>query len=173
MPTPTWVSTVIAASWLVMMPCTTFHLYFPAADVTAAADAARPARERHSRGEHILFVDDEEAIVYVATLILRRLGYRVTGATDAVQALQEFRSRPHEFAAVVTDLAMPGLSGHDLARQVREIRPDIPVVLTSGYVRPGDVEAAQRLGVGEVLLKPNLVGDLEATLHRVLTGGDR
>ena len=152
---------------------TTFHLYFPAADVTAAADAARPARERHGRGEHILFVDDEEAIVYVATLILRRLGYRVTGATDAVQALQEFRSRPHEFAAVVTDLAMPGLSGHDLARQVREIRPDIPVVLTSGYVRPGDVEAAQRLGVGEVLLKPNLVGDLEATLHRVLTGGDR
>jgi len=65
------------------------------------------------------------------------------------------------------------MSGHDLARQVREIRPDIPVVLTSGYVRPGDVEAAQRLGVGEVLLKPNLVGDLEATLHRVLTGGDR
>jgi signal transduction histidine kinase/ActR/RegA family two-component response regulator len=152
---------------------TTFHLHFPAAEAAVAEDAERPARERHGHGEHILFVDDEEAIVYVATLILSRLGYRVTGATDAGQALQEFRSRPHEFAAVVTDLAMPGLSGHDLARQIREIRPDIPVVLTSGYVRPEDGEAAQRLGVGDVLLKPNLVGDLGATLHRVLTGRDR
>jgi signal transduction histidine kinase/ActR/RegA family two-component response regulator len=151
---------------------TTFHLDFPAATAAVAEDAARPPRERHGHGEHILFVDDEDAIVDVATLILSRLGYRVTGATDAVQALQDFRSRPHEFAAVVTDLAMPGLSGHDLARQVREIRPDIPVVLTSGHVRPGDTEAAQRLGVGDVLLKPNLVGDLGATLHRVLTGRD-
>jgi CheY-like chemotaxis protein len=149
---------------------TTFHLYFPAADPSVGEDAAPPAREVHGHGEHILFVDDEEAIVDVATLILSRLGYRVTGSTDAVQALQDFRARPHEFAAVVTDLAMPGLSGHDLARQIRDIRPDLPIVLTSGNVRPADAEAAQRLGVGDVLLKPNLVGDLGATLHRVLTG---
>ncbi len=152
---------------------TTFALVFPAADATVPDDTAALAPELPGHGEHILFVDDEEAIVYVATLILSRLGYRVTGAADAVQALQDFRSRPHDFAAVVTDLAMPGLSGHDLARQVREIRPDIPVVLTSGYVRPEDAEAAQRLGVGDVLLKPSLVGDLGATLHRVLSGRGR
>ena len=117
----------------------------------------------------VLYVDDEEAIVSVATLVLHGLGYRVTGSTDAGQALEDFRSRPYEFAAVVADLSMPGLSGAELARQVREIRPGIPVVLTSGYVRPEDAEAVQPLGLGAVLPKPSLVADLGPTLHRLLT----
>ena len=94
----------------------------------------------------------------------------MTGSTDAVAALQAFRSRPHEFAAVVTDLSMPGLPGHELARQVREIRPDIPLVLTSGYVHPDDAPAVQRLGAVDVILKPNIVAELGPTLHRLLTG---
>jgi PAS domain S-box-containing protein len=149
---------------------TTFHLYFPTADATVTESAPPPTEHLQGHGEHILYVDDEEAIVYVATLILERLGYRVTGSMDAFEALQDFRSRPHEFAAVVTDLSMPGLPGHDLARQVREIRPDIPLVLTSGYVRPDDAPAVQRLGVVDVILKPNIVADLGPTLHRLLTG---
>jgi CheY-like chemotaxis protein len=149
---------------------TTFHLYFPAADATVTESAPPPSEHPQGHGEHIFYVDDEEAIVYVATLILERLGYRVTGWMDAVEALQDFRSRPYEFAAVVTDLSMPGLPGHDLARQVREIRPDIPLVLTSGYVRPDDAPAVQRLGVVDVILKPNIVADLGPTLHRLLTG---
>ena len=148
---------------------TTFHLYFPAAD-GPVTESAPPTEPLHGHGEHILYVDDEEAIIYVATLILERLGYRVTGSTDAAAALQDFRSRPHEFAAVVTDLSMPGLPGHDLARQVREIRPDIPLVLTSGYVHPDDAPAVQRLGVVDVILKPNIVADLGPTLHRLLAG---
>jgi CheY-like chemotaxis protein len=69
---------------------------------------------------------------------------------------------------VVTDLAMPGLSGTDLARQVREIRPGIPLVVTSGYVSPEDTEAVQRLGVGDVISKPDIVTDLGPTLYRLL-----
>jgi CheY-like chemotaxis protein len=149
---------------------TTFHLYFPAADSTVAEAAGQPAPEPRGSGEHILFVDDEEAIVDVATLTLQRLGYRVTGATDAGRALAEFRSRPDEFDAVVTDLSMPGLTGTELARQVREIRPDVAVLLASGYVRPDEAEAVQRLGLGEVILKPDLVAGLGVMLHRVLAG---
>jgi signal transduction histidine kinase/CheY-like chemotaxis protein len=149
---------------------TTFHLYFPAADSTVAEAAGQPAPEPRGSGEHILFVDDEEAIVDVATLTLQRLGYRVTGATDAGRALAEFRSRPDEFDAVVTDLSMPGLTGTELARQVREIRPDVAVLLASGYVRPDEAEAVQRLGLGEVIPKPDLVAGLGVMLHRVLAG---
>ena len=147
---------------------TTFQLYFPVADTTVTEPAPPTAENIRGHGEHVLCVDDEEAILYVATLILQGLGYRVTSSTDAVQALEDFRSRPCEFAAVVTDLSMPGLSGHDLARQIRELRPDIPLVLTAGYVGPAEAEAVQRLGVGDVILKPNLVADLGPALHRLL-----
>ena len=149
---------------------TTFHLYFPAADPAVTEAAPPPAADVTGHGEHILFVDDEEAIVDVATQILRTLGYCVTGSTNAVQALQDFQSRAYEFAAVVTDLSMPGLSGVALARKIRDIRPGIPIVLTSGYVRPEDAPAVQRLGVVDVILKPNLAAELGPTLHRLLTG---
>jgi PAS domain S-box-containing protein len=148
---------------------TTFHLYFPAADATAAAAAAPAAPDLRGHGEHVLYVDDEEPIVHVTSLVLERLGYRVTGTTDAVRALEEFRSRPWEFDVLVTDLAMPGLPGAELARRVREIRPGIAVLVTSGFVRPEDAEAVQRLGGVDILLKPNLVTDLGPALHRLLT----
>jgi CheY-like chemotaxis protein len=75
----------------------------------------------------------------------------------------------NELDALVTDLSMPGLTGIELARQVREIRPGIPIVLTSGYLRPEDAEAVRRVGDVEVILKPNLVADLGPTLHRLLS----
>ena len=149
---------------------TSFHLYFPVAEATITASGASAAGDLHGHGEHVLYVDDEEAIVDVATRLLKDLGYRVTGTTDAGLALAEIRSRPYEFDVLVTDLAMPGLPGAELARQVRDIRPGIPVVLTTGYVRPEDAEAVQRLGVVDVIVKPNLVADLGPTLHRLLTG---
>jgi signal transduction histidine kinase/ActR/RegA family two-component response regulator len=149
---------------------TTLHVYLPAADATMADAAAPAAADLRGHGEHVLYVDDEEAIVEVASRLLTDLGYRVTGATDAGRALADLQSRPYEFDVLVTDLAMPGLPGAELARQVRDIRPGIPVVLTSGYVRPEDADAVQRLGPVDVILKSTLVADLGPTLHRALTG---
>jgi CheY-like chemotaxis protein len=148
---------------------TTFHVYLPVADATVTDAAAPAAADLRGHGEHVLYVDDEEAIVEVASRLLTDLGYRVTGATDADEALLDVRSRPYEFDVLVTDLAMPGLPGIELARQVREIRPGIPIVLTSGYVRPEDAAAMQRLGPVDVILKSTLVADLAPTLHRLLT----
>jgi CheY-like chemotaxis protein len=148
---------------------TTFDLYFPAVDPTVTEPAPPSAEDVRGHGEHVLYVDDEEAIVYVATGLLERLGYRVTGSTDAVEALARFRSRPEEFAALVTDLALPGLPGSELAWRIREIRPDLPVVLTSGHVRPEDAAAVERLGVVEVISKANLVAQLGPALHRRLS----
>jgi CheY-like chemotaxis protein len=149
---------------------TTFRLYFPVVDDTSAEAVPTPATETRGHGEHVLCVDDEEAIVDVATQLLQRLGYRVTGVVDAGRALEDFRSRPYEYAVVVTDLSMPGLSGIELARRIRAIRPGLPIVLTSGYLRPEEIETARALGAVEIVLKPRLVADLGSALYRLLAG---
>ena len=148
---------------------TTFRLYFPAADAGAVAAAlpTKPA-EIHGRGEHVLYADDEEALVYMTTRNLERQGYRVTGFTDSRRALEAFGARPDEYDAVVTDLSMPGLSGVELARQIRALRPDVPIVFTSGYVRSDDIAALRTLAPSELLMKPGTVAQLGPTLHRLL-----
>jgi CheY-like chemotaxis protein len=148
---------------------TAFHLYFPAAAGEAAAEPGpMPAEVARASGERVLFVDDEEALVFLAERTLQRMGYRVSGHTDPLRALEAFRSQPGEFDVVVTDLSMPGMSGADLARALLELRPDVPIVMTSGYVRAEDVESARRLGIRAVILKPNTVEELGATLHALL-----
>ena len=75
----------------------------------------RPLLSHKVAEKHILYVDDEEGLVMLGTLLLQRLGYQATGHVDASAALEDFRSRPGYFAALVTDLSMPGMSGFDLA----------------------------------------------------------
>jgi len=147
-----------------------FNLYFPAATElpAEAPPAAAPAK---GQGQHILYVDDEEPLVMLVTRTLKRLGYEVTGTTDAAGALRTFRENPATFDAVVTDLSMPLISGTDLAKEVLQIRPDIPVILTTGYIRPQDQELAKRIGVCELILKPDTVDELGSVLNRLLTEG--
>src|SRR5690606_27370772 len=100
--------------------------------------------------------------VYLIKRALEDLGYRVTAHTDPVRAVDDFRTRTAEFAAVVSDVSMHGMSGLELAREIRALRRDVPVVLTSGYVRPEVVEAARAIGVRDVILKPSTVDALGA-----------
>ena len=147
---------------------TTFDLYFPAAKDVAVA---RPVPVRggvRGAGEHVLYVDDDEAIVFLTTRILKRLGYRVSGYTDVADALNALKAAPNDFDVVVTDLSMPVMSGFDFASAVREIRPELAVLMTSGYVRPEDREVARERGIRELILKPNTVEDLGHALDRVL-----
>jgi CheY-like chemotaxis protein len=115
-----------------------------------------------------LYVDDEESLVYLITRVLQRLGYRVSGFTDANEALAAFRSNPMAYEAVVTDLSMPSMSGIEFATQVLRLRPEVPVVMTSGYVRPKDRESVMKCGVRDLLLKPNTVEELGDVLHRLI-----
>jgi CheY-like chemotaxis protein len=155
----------------------TFRLYFPAAEPDASpldpGEGARPDVESTSRekspggGEHILYVDDEEPLVHLATRTLTRLGYRVTGYSSPLNALDALRANPGAIDALVTDLAMPGLAGADLAREAAAIRPDLPIVILSGRVRPEDAAAARHLGA-DVLLKPYSTTELAGVLQRRL-----
>ena len=150
---------------------TSFHLYFPAAEVgspvpdSAPLPALPPARGSQ---ENILYVDDEEGLVMLGTLFLQRLGYQVTGHVDAAAALYDFQSRPNFFAAVVTDLSMPRMSGFDLASEILKLRPGVPILMTSGYVRPQDEKAAEALGIARIISKPSTIDALGQALADVL-----
>jgi PAS domain S-box-containing protein len=139
---------------------TRFHLYFPVfEDVVPAAPPAvieMPAGE----GERILYLDDEAALVSLTTRLLQRMGYQPSGFTDAQEALAAFAAAPDRFDLVVTDMAMPRMSGIDFAQQVLAIRPDIPVLLASGYVRPEEVERAREAGIRKVIWKPSTLSEM-------------
>jgi CheY-like chemotaxis protein len=144
----------------------TFSLYFPAAEPPVVVEAVPSEPRRAANGKHILYVDDEDALVLLASRGLSRAGYRVTTHSDARAALSDFRSRAADFDAVVTDLSMPGLSGTELARELRRLRPDLPIILLSGYMYPEDVVSLGQLDVGEVMLKPHTVDELALAIER-------
>jgi CheY-like chemotaxis protein len=144
-----------------------FNLYFPAQE-TAAAPALPQAAPLRGHGQRILYVDDEEPLVLLISRAMKRLGYEVDGFEHPLEALKAFRECPSRYAALVTDLSMPVMSGTDLAREVKEIRRDIPVVLTSGYIRPQDQAIAREIGVLDLILKPDTVDELGDTLNRLL-----
>jgi CheY-like chemotaxis protein len=118
---------------------------------------------------HILYIDDEEALVVLATRMLKRLGYRVTAHTSAARALDDFVERPSEFDAMISDLSMPGMSGIELARCVRGIRPDLRVLLTSGCVLAQDIAQAAGLGVPPPTTKPDSVEGFARMLNELLS----
>lgn len=147
---------------------TKFDIYFRAAQ--REEQPVQPAREpSRGQGQRVLYVDDEEALVILLTRVLERLGYSVLSFTDPVKALAAVQDDPHCVDVVVTDLSMHGMSGIDLARAILATRPDLPVLLTSGYVRAEDRESAHACGIREVILKPNTVEELGHALNRLFS----
>jgi len=134
---------------------TTFRLYFPAVPAPAATPAARAETQLpEGRGERVLIVDDEPAIVQTARRMLERLGYRVSAFAQPVEALAEFRRSGGAYDIVVTDLTMPRMSGIELATRLRAITPDLPVVLMSGFVNDREMARARAERITRVIDKP-------------------
>jgi len=134
-------------------------------DELRVAASMRPAMQV----TRILYIDDEEPLVLLAVRHLKRLGYEVTGATDAHEALEIFRRDPNGFAAVMTDLNMPSMSGLELAKVALSIRADIPVIVTSGFVSDELRSKAEAAGVHHVVYKPSTVEELANAVHQILT----
>ena len=148
-----------------------FDLYFPAMDGDAevAVEPEAPDVAPQGRGEHILYVDDEESLVFLVTRMMERMGYRITGLTNASAAIDAVRSDPLRFDLVITDLGMPGMSGMDLAEELLRIRADLPVIITSGYVRADDMQRAEEIGVRDVVLKPGTVAEMGQLIRQRLS----
>jgi PAS domain S-box-containing protein len=146
---------------------TTFAVYLPWSNkevIEKDPDESAPM----GAGETILLVDDEEALVRLGEEMLASLGYEPVGFTSAKEALAAFRDEPDRFQAVLSDEAMADLSGSELAKAIRELRPELPVLLMSGYVSPLFAARAKNIGVVEVLSKPLVARDIARSLANAL-----
>lgn len=151
---------------------TTFRIYFPAvAEPRAEAPPEPTAPAARGGGQHVLYVDDDEAMVFLVTRMLEGYGYRVSGYELATEALAAVRAAPGDFDLVVTDFNMPGLSGLDVAHELARIRPELPVVITSGYITEELRANALQAGVRHLIHKPNTVDELCEVIQRLLTTG--
>jgi PAS domain S-box-containing protein len=148
---------------------TTVFLYFPvqAPAVIEKLSAGKPSMPT-GKGERVLLVDDEAALVMIGTKILQHLGYNVTGFTSAREALAAFTRQPNEFDIVITDLTMPGMTGIALADALLEVRPDTPILLCTGYIEESIRDQANLLGFREILVKPLATQLLAEAVQRVI-----
>lgn len=146
---------------------TAFHIYLPQIDTLFPA----PSRTEDilPQGEGcILFVDDEAPLARLGQETLERLGYTTVVRTSSIEALAAFRAAPYQFDLVITDHTMPNMTGEALSCELRRIRPDIPIILCTGFSHTMTSEKAQTLGIDAFLMKPLVMRDLAIAIRRVL-----
>lgn len=152
-----------------------FRIYFPAIQEETTAERMTALRETSSHqvfGKRIIYIDDEEAIVFLMKRMLERKGFSVRGYTNPREAVQVVRADPNQFDLAVTDYNMPDMTGLEVARALREIRKDLPIVMASGYITEDLRQKASRLNVNELIYKPNTVDGLcEAVIRSAKSRG--
>ena len=121
---------------------------------------------------HILYLDDDDTLVFLVRRLLERRGYKVTAFTEQQQAIDALRADPQAFHLLMTDYNMPGMSGIDVARAVLAIRPDLPVAVASGYISDELQAEAQAAGVTEVVFKTDAVEAFCEIVARLVTPKD-
>jgi CheY-like chemotaxis protein len=147
---------------------TVFHVYLPLlADVKDIKTAAI-TRKYPTGHERILLVDDEEPIVLLEQMMLERLGYQVTVRTSSPDALAAFKANPDHFDLVISDRGMPNMTGEQLARELISIKPEIPIIICTGFSDENDEKRARGLGVKGFLMKPVTIGDMAEMVRKVL-----
>ena len=146
---------------------TVFHVFLPVInddDLTETAVLELP----HGGSEHILFIDDEEMLAEMAKTMLERLGYTVTVKNSSLEALTCFQNQPDLYDLVITDQTMPGMTGVDLARRLLQIRPELPIILCTGFSSQISEDRARAMGIREFALKPLSKKDIARLIRKVL-----
>ncbi len=148
---------------------TTFDILLPRIDtdkIPSKPDRSGPPPL--GRHERVLFVDDETHLAEIARSMLDRLGYETVVKTSSLEALELFQARPDYFDLVITDVTMPGLSGDRLAKELLRIRPDIPIILCTGFSEHISEEKAKAWGIRELVMKPLGMEDLAKVIQQAL-----
>ncbi len=148
---------------------TTFNIYLP--EVQGEPERYEPTTAQKTikgGNERIMVVDDEQPIVDIAEQTLTSHGYKVTTFPDGVQALQEFKKHPDRYDLVITDMAMPYMQGSELAQKLLEIRPNIPIILCTGYSEAINKDKTEAMGLKAFIQKPVILSNLLRTTRKVL-----
>ncbi|RZB33351.1 MAG: hypothetical protein SRB2_04119, partial [Desulfobacteraceae bacterium Eth-SRB2] len=146
---------------------TTFNIFFPAVEKEAMVET-ETGEELPTGGERILFIDDEESLVKMGQQRLERLGYKVEATISPIEALELFRSQPDQFDLVITDLTMPKMTGDKLVKEILNIRPDIPLILCTGFSDKIDEKKANAIGASDYIEKPLDKRDFAFIIRKVL-----
>ncbi len=146
---------------------TTFTILLPKVAGEVATASAAPA-PLPTGGDSILFIDDEEMLVNMIREMLKKLGYKIVTQTSSLAALKLFQAQPEKFDLVITDQTMPHMTGMQLAQELRQLRPDIPVILCTGYSEKVSAENVKAAGINELLMKPIIMRNLAETIRKVL-----
>ncbi len=151
---------------------TTFEVFLPGIEAAGEPAEAPRCNPIHRGSERIMFVDDEEDLVYAGEKMLKRLGYQAEVYRNGMEALEAFRARPEEFDLIITDQSMPHMTGIELAREALLIRPEIPIVLCTGF-SPDSTEGiapreAALIGIREVRMKPLCSTELAGIIRKIL-----
>ena len=145
-------------------------MLLPVIEVEPEAER-EPAAGLSTGRERVLLVDDENDLVEIGRLMLERLGYSVATRTSSIEALELFKSDPNKFQLVITDMTMPNMTGDLLAQKLLELRPELPVILCTGYSERMTEVRARDMGIKAFLMKPIIIQDLSTTIRKVL--GDK
>jgi CheY-like chemotaxis protein len=146
---------------------TTFTVFLPRAEGFEKAEE-KPLQPMPIGTETILFIDDEKALADLGRQMLGGLGYQVETRTSPIEALEAFRAHPQRFDLVITDMTMPQLTGLKLARKLMEIRPDIPIILCTGFSEQANEQAAAAMGIRAFLYKPLVMRDIADAVRKAL-----
>jgi two-component system, cell cycle sensor histidine kinase and response regulator CckA len=149
---------------------TTFNVYLPCVNEKAVLETEADLLLSFGK-ERILFIDDEKVIIDLGKQMLEHLGYAVEVFNSSLEALQAFQAHPDKFDLVITDQTMPEMTGGQLAREILSIRPDLPIILCTGFSESITAEKAKDIGVKEFVIKPLVIHELAKTIRRVLNEG--
>ena len=147
---------------------TKFHVYIPLLKEQTGTDHAAQPTPLPRGKETILFVDDEKMLAQVGKLSLEKLGYEVVAETDPIKAVDLFKADKDRFDLVITDKTMPKMTGFDLARELKSVRPEVPVILCSGFQEKTDEAELSAAGISHFISKPIDIGIMAKTIRATL-----
>lgn len=145
-----------------------FEVFLPRIMTHVARPDVRISERVPTGNECILFVDDEKVLRDLGKSLLEHLGYEVVARTSSIEALEVFRNQPNRFDLVITDMTMPNMTGMELVKELVQIRPDIPVILCTGFSDKLTPEKAAAAGIREFIMKPFGARNLADTIRKVL-----
>lgn len=147
---------------------TTFNVFMPIVAAISATAQKQVMSPLPTGNEKILLVDDDEAIANMTKELIEQFGYKVTALTNSLETLHTFEKDPNHFDLVITDMTMPNITGAELSKRILAIRPDMPIIICTGFSELMNEEKAKAIGIRDYVIKPFLKADLARSIRKTL-----